>query len=185
MLNFCRRPSLFRVLIALEAGLILAAVPAFAQQQGSLKCKVDPGRAGVFVDGKYVGPAGNFWMSRTYSLAAGEHEIKLVEPRYEEMITKVTVTGGKTAVVSEKMKALPLPHPPFGVLRTIGATDKYDPVYLNGKFYGHAGEFNNSVQGLKLPPGEYKLKVTSASGDMLKEDNIKIEADKTLIVKVQ
>jgi len=33
-----------------------------------LKTKVDPGRAGVFVDGKYVGPAANFKIGRKYAL---------------------------------------------------------------------------------------------------------------------
>jgi hypothetical protein len=165
--------------------MLAAVLPTFAQQQGFVKFKVDPTRAGVFIDGRYVGPAGNFGMARKYAVAAGEHEVKLVEPRYEDMTTKVTVTAGKTAVVSEKLKPREPAKPPFGVLRTAGITDKFDPVYLNDKFYGHAGEFNNPVQGLKLPPGEYKLKVTSTNGSTLKEETIKIEANKTLVVKVQ
>ena len=45
---------------------------------GRLKTEVDPGRAGVFIDGKYVGPAGNFkiadylriaWVPQTGELA--------------------------------------------------------------------------------------------------------------------
>jgi PEGA domain len=187
MITTCTNsPSSFRLLAALAAAMMLAAVvPTFAQQQGFVKLKVDPSKAGVFIDGKYVGPAGNFGMARKYAVAAGEHEVKLSEPRYEDMTTKVTVTAGKTAVVSEKLKALTLAKPPFGVLRTTGVTDKYDAVYINDKFYGHTGEFNNLVQGLKLPPGEYKLKVAGANGNTLKEETIKIEANKTLIVKVQ
>ena len=39
--------------------LLLAAGTLMAQQAGTtfLKTNVNPGRAGVFVDGKYVGPA--------------------------------------------------------------------------------------------------------------------------------
>lgn len=178
------RQSRFLTVFA-AATLLTATVPAFAQQQGFVKFKVDPSRAGVFIDGKYVGPAGNFAMSRKYAVAAGEHEVKLVEPRYEDVTTKVTVTAGKTSVVSEKLKARQPAQPPFGLLRTVGITDKFDPVYLNDKFYGHAGEFNGPAQGLKLPPGDYKLKVTSVDGNTLKEEAIKIEANKTLVVKVQ
>jgi PEGA domain len=163
--------------------LMFLSLGAYAQGNGYVKAKVDPGRAGVFVDGKYVGPAANFGMARKYSVAVGEHEIKLVEPRYEEITTKVTVAAGKTSVISEKMKALPLIKPPYGRLRTI-TPDKYAAVYINDKFYGHAGEFNNPLQGLLLPPGEYSVRVVPPSGAP-HEEKIKIEADKTVIVRAK
>ena len=47
---------------------------AFAQGNGYIKTHIDPGRAGVFVDGKYVGPAANFKVARKYSVAAGDHD---------------------------------------------------------------------------------------------------------------
>jgi hypothetical protein len=104
-------------LILAAAGAILQ-LPITAQNGGGfLETKVNPGRAGVFVDGKYLGPAANFRVARKYALAAGEHEVKLVEPRYEEFSTKVTITAGKTTVISETMKALPAAKPPFGRLR--------------------------------------------------------------------
>ena len=66
------------------AFLAVAASPLIAQQNanGSLVAKVNPGRAGVFVDGKYFGPAANFRIARTYSVPAGEHEVRLVDPRH-------------------------------------------------------------------------------------------------------
>ena len=83
--------------------LAVAVIPAVAQQDsGYLKTKVDPGRAGVFIDGKYAGPAGNFGMSRKYTVAAGEHEVRLSEPRYEDVVTKVTIQPGKTAERSKQ-----------------------------------------------------------------------------------
>ena len=163
--------------------IAVAGIPAFSQQgSGYLKTKVDPGRAGVFIDGKYVGPAGNFGMSRKYTVAAGEHEVKLLDPRYEDVVTKVTIQPGKTAELSQSMKALPLAKPPFGRMR-VTSPDKYDAVYVNGKFMGHAGEFNNSMQGLLLNPGEYAVKVVPASGGEGREEKVKIEADKTVMVQ--
>jgi hypothetical protein len=164
----------------------LAAMACFSglAQQGStgfLKTKVNPGRAGVFVDGKYVGPAANFGSSRKYSVAAGEHEVKLVEPRYEEMTTKVTVTAGKTTTLKETMKALPAPKPPFGRIRT-ECPDKFAAVYLNGKYVGHADEFSNSGQGLLISPGEYDVKVVPTSGGAGVEQKVKVEANKTVVV---
>jgi len=179
------QPAMRLVSLVTQAALslALAALPSLAQSgNGYLKTKVEPGRAGVFVDGKYVGPAANFGISRKYALAPGEHEIRLQEPRYEDVVTKVKIEPGKTAQLSQAMKALPLAKPPFGTLRTM-APDKFYAVYVNGHFMGHAGEFNNPFQGLMLNPGEYKVKILPLVGGEGHEEQVKIEADKTSIVR--
>ena len=173
--------------LARNAALLVAvcAIPVAGQQStGYLKTKVDPGRAGVFIDGKYVGPAGNFGVGRKYTVAAGDHEVRLSEPRYEDVVTKVTIEPGKTTNLAQTMKALPPAKPPFGRLRTF-APDKFSAVYVNGKFMGHAGEFNNPVQGLLLNPGTYTVKIVPPSGGEGHEEQVKIEADKVTIVRLQ
>ena len=174
-----------RSIMALGAALtvftLMAPNGVGAGQQGFLKTKVDPGRTGVFVDGKYVGPAANFKIARKYALTEGEHEVKLSDPRYEEVTTKVTIKAGKTTTLSEKLHALPLAKPPFGLLRIAHAT-KYDAVYINGRFYGHAAEFDNFAQGLLLNPGEYTVKIVPLEGGREHEEKIKIEANKTTFV---
>jgi hypothetical protein len=165
--------------------IAVAGIPVLAQQNsGYLKTKVDPGRAGVFIDGKYVGPAGNFGIGRKYTVAAGEHEVRLSEPRYEDVVKKVTIQPGKTMDLAETMKALPLAKPPFGRLRVF-APDKFEAVYVNGKFMGHAGEFNNSIQGLLLNPGEYTVKVVPVSGGGGYEEHVKIDVNKVTIVRAE
>ncbi len=161
--------------------LFALSLPLAGQQTGTLKAKVDPGRAGVFVDGKYLGPASNFGMSRTYTVAAGQHEVKLVDPRYQEMVTKVTIEPGKRSVIKEKLTALPLPKPPFGTLKT-HCSDKYAAVYINGKYYGHNDEFDNFSQGLLLPPGEYEVRIEPASGAPVVK-KVTLVADKTVVVE--
>jgi PEGA domain len=47
------------------------------------------------IDGKYVGPAANFKIARTYEVAAGEHDVKLEDPRYQEIVRKVTITAAR------------------------------------------------------------------------------------------
>ncbi|HXA51297.1 MAG TPA: PEGA domain-containing protein [Candidatus Acidoferrum sp.] len=168
----------FRMLAV--SGLV-AASSLYAQQTGYLKTKVDPGRAGVFVDGKYVGPAGNFGVGRKYSLPAGEHKIKLVEPRYEDLETSVTVQAGKTVEVKQTMKALPVPKGPFGMLHTWSA-DKFAAVYVNDHFMGHAGEFNNPWQALNLPVGEYSVRIEPTTGQAVNQ-KVTIEAGKSVMVK--
>jgi hypothetical protein len=152
-----------------------------AQNTGSLVVKANTGRAGVFVDGKYMGPAANFRVARTYSLPAGEHELKLEDPRYEPVTTKVTINAGKKTTVHQTLKELPLAKPPFGTLRTESA-DKFAAVYVNDRFMGHADEFSNFAQGLLLNPGEYTVKVVPATGAPVTQ-TVKIEANKTVLVK--
>ena len=179
--------------------LVATAISLLGQQNsGYLKTNVDPGRAGVFIDGKYVGPAGNFGVGRKYMVAAGEHEVKLSEPRYKDVVTKVSIQPGKTTKLVENMtwaagywfppdhvwEALPPARPPFGTLRTIGS-DKFAAVYVNGKFVGHAGEFDNRVQGLLLNPGTYTVKIVPVSGGQGHEKQVQIEAGKLAIVRSQ
>jgi hypothetical protein len=169
-----------RILITLA----IASLTCFAADTGQLKFEVNPGRAGVFIDGKYVGPAANFKIGRTYDIPAGEHEVRLVEPRYEEIVRKVTVIAGKKTVIKETMTARPTPQPPFGNLRIQFPADHFAAVYVNGQFMGHVGEFDNVKQGLLLNPGTYEVKVVPVNGSASPlTKTVTIEANKTSIVK--
>lgn len=164
--------------------LLLACGTLAGQQKDAayLKTKVDPGRAGVFVDGKYLGPARNFGVARKYSVPAGQHQVKLVDPRYEEFSTTVELKAGKTTDVSQTLKALPPAKGPFGMIHT-EYPDKFAAVYVNDHFYGHAGEFNNSMQALLLPPGEYTVRIEPVSGGSPVTQTVKLEALKAVVVK--
>ena len=164
------------------AALILVSLTcAAAADNGRLKLEVDPGRAGVFIDGKYVGPAANFKVGQTYQVAAGEHEIKLEDPRYQEIVKKVTIAAGKKTVMKETMVALPPAKPPFGRLR-IENGDHFSAVYVNDRYMGHADEFDNFAQGLLLNPGTYEVKIVPLNGAPVTK-SVTLEADKTVIVK--
>jgi PEGA domain len=149
---------------------------------GRLKTEIDPGRAGVFIDGKYVGPAANFKIARTYELSPGEHEVRLAEPRYEDIVTKVTITAGKKTVLKEAMKPLPLAKPPFGRLQ-VESPDHFAAVYVNSHYMGHVDEFSNFAQGLLLNPGTYEVKIAPVNGQNPVTKTVTIEANKTALVK--
>ena len=59
-------------------------------QKTLLSVKANTGRAGVFLDGKYRGSAANFRVALIDPVPAGEHELKLIDPRFEELITRVS-----------------------------------------------------------------------------------------------
>ena len=171
----------------IPVALLAFALPfASAKDSGSsgyLKVHATPNHAGVFVDGKHLGPAANFGSTRKYTLAVGDHELKLSDPRYEDLVQKITITAGKTTTVQANLKALDMPKPPYADVRITG-TDKYSEVFLNNKYMGHAGEFNNPFQKLSLPPGEYTVKVVSPAGKAF-EEKVKLEANKTTVVQVK
>lgn len=162
--------------------LTCSAVVCLAADNGKLKTEVNPGRAGVFVDGKYVGPAANFKVGRTYELAPGTHDVKLVDPRFETIDTKVTITAGKKTVLKETMKPVEVAKPPFGKLRTENP-DHFAAVYVNGAFVGHVDEFSNPFQTLELNPGKYEVKIVPVNGQNPVTQTVTIEKDKTTLVK--
>ena len=49
--------------------------------------------------------------------------------------------------------------------------------------FGHADEASNFAQGILLNPGEYEVRIEPVSGGSPVVQKVKIEADKTTIVK--
>ena len=76
----------------------VGAVTAAAQGTGYIKARGKPGDAGVFVNGKYVGPATRFTVPEKYAAPAGEVEVTFRDPRYEDYTTKVTVRPDRASV---------------------------------------------------------------------------------------
>jgi len=164
-------------------GLCVSTLALFAQGDGTLRVKAKPGRTGVFIDGKYLGPAANFASTRTYNVPAGEHELKLVEPRYEDFTQKIKVESGKLTEVSWTMQKAAVPTGPFGELRITGG-DKFAGVFLNGKFAGHVDEFDNFAQRVQLPAGDYELRIVPAGGGSEHKEQIKVGANQQVWVKL-
>lgn len=181
------RSTLIAVFCALMVGVLMMSLTPLAAEQGGsgyLKVNAEPGRTGVYLDGKYLGPAANYRRTRTYTVPAGEHELLLREPRYEDHKTSVRIEAGRTTTIRHVMKPLQPPAPPFGKLRFLGFA-KYDAVYVNGAFMGHADEFNAFWQGLKLNPGNYDVKVVSTQGNTLLEQKVNLQANQTVKLRAQ
>jgi len=164
--------------------LFVGCLPVAAKKKsdtGTLETHVHPTRAGVFVDGKYLGPAANFTFARKYELTPGQHSLLLTEPRFEDYTTSITIEAGKTLKFERTLTPLPKPQPPFGQLRIIHDS-KYDGVWINGKFMGFADEMDNPYQALLLPPGEYTVRIASPGGETKHEEKVTLTADKVTIV---
>ncbi|MFN0102861.1 MAG: PEGA domain-containing protein [Bryobacteraceae bacterium] len=160
------RLKLFSVVLLSAMTLPLMA----ASGDTKIRVRSGPRGAGLFVDGKYVGPAGRFSVPETYTVEPGSREITLKDPRYEDFTAKIDAQAGKTTKLSAKMKKKEDPKGPFGRLRLKGgesesfwsvAAGDIGPFYLNDQFMGHVDELNDVGGGLLVPAGTYELKVQS------------------------
>ncbi len=168
------------------------AAPA-AEKTGYIKARGKPTGAGLFIDGKYVGPAGRFTVPEKYSVDPGEREISLKDPRYEDFTTKATVQPGKTTKISYKLKKVEPPKGPFGRLRfggdgsesfisvTAGDTG---PVYINDKFFGFIDELNNAGGGILLPAGTYNVRAESQKYGTINQ-KVTIEPNKVVVIPLE
>jgi hypothetical protein len=173
---------------------LFCSVSATAQDKpGAIKARGKPGRAGVFVDGKYVGPAVRFTVPEKYTVEPGEREIRISDPRYEDYTTKVTVQPGKTAKISFKLKPVPTVPPPYGRLRFGGGESESfisvtagdtSPVYINDKFYGYVDEMNNRGSGWLMPPGTYRIKCSSPIHGEI-DQQVTVEANKVTVIPLK
>lgn len=175
--------------VALAASFAFTCVAA-DKSTGYIKARGKPTGAGLFVDGKYVGPAGRFTVPEKYEIAPGDHEVSLKDPRYEDFTTKVSVQAGKTTKLSYHLKAVTVPPPPYGRLRfggdgsesfisvTAGDTG---PIYINDKFYGFIDELNNAGGGILLPPGTYEVHAIPTGYNEIKQ-TVTIEANKVIVI---
>jgi hypothetical protein len=176
------------------AGCVLAASGMtgllHAQSNGYVKAYGSPGDAGVFVNGQYAGPVKRFTLSEKYTAPAGDVEVTVRDPRYEDFTTKVKVAPNKTTKVHFTMKKLEVPQPPFGRLRLGGgepesflsvASGDTGAIYVNDHFYGYVDELNNAGGGLLLKPGTYDVRISSQHfGEIQK--NVTIEANKVTVI---
>lgn len=175
--------SRFYAVISLAFSTLLVAVPMLAAN-GSLVVKVKPKVAGVFVDNAYKGTVAKCSHNRdAISLAAGEHKVSIIDPRYEPLTKTVTITAGQTTVLRETLKPKPLAQPPFGVLKI--KKGNRAAVYLNNAYYGEADEFNGPGQELLLKPGTYNLRVTPLGGGSPLEQKVTITAHHTTVITMQ
>ncbi len=161
-----------------------------AEDTGFVRAHGKPGNAGLFINGTYAGPASRFTVPEKYAAPAGEVEVTLKDPRYEDFTTKVTVRAKKTTKLKYALKPRELAKPPFGTFRlgggepesflSISAGD-IGAVYLNDRFFGHVDEFNNKGAGVLLNPGTYELHISSPTYGEIRQ-TITIEANKMTIV---
>jgi hypothetical protein len=177
----------------LTLSTIALVLPATAQDSGYIKAYGAPADAGLWLNGRYVGPSHRFTLSEKYAAPAGEVEVTFKEPRYEDYSTKVTINPHKTTKIRYSMKKMEVPKGPFGRLRLGGgeaesfisvAAGDTGPIYLNDRFMGYVDELNNVGGGLLVSPGTYDLLVDSQKFGQIHQ-KVTVEANKVTVIRLE
>lgn len=164
------------LVLCLAPAMLVAQSKAASTDKGELKLSVTPSKAGVFLDGAYMGPA-----NYKYHLPPGSYQLKFVDPRYEDSTATVQIEAGKTATVTEALKAKPDPAGPYAELQ-VACPYKMAAVMINDHYVGHVSEFRPGMHGLLLSPGTYNVRIDLAGGEAVLAQQVTLAAGKPTVV---
>ena len=165
--------------IRLMLGTVLAATALVAQmpdKSGFVQIKVTPAQAGVFVDGKYMGPSFLFAdKARAIRVGVGNHRVEIVDPYHVTLVTDFQVTAEQYNEISKDMKPNGKePKKKVSAIVTEGFGEA--ALYLDNEYFGHAG------RELRVKPGKFMLKITSMDGTILREIKVELGNAETLVI---
>jgi hypothetical protein len=151
------------VLIATTVALFSSAVYAGNDVMGEVefqgKSKVEK-TSGVWVDGQYVGFLKELKGSKKVLLLPGEHTITVRQGGYQDFVERVVVRPGEKHVVRVAMA-----KGPTGTMPAVTATVKLAvsptraAVFVDGRFVGHAAEFQGLGRGMLVAPGSHTITI--------------------------
>src|ERR1700756_4118331 len=117
-------------------------------------------KAGVWVDGQYVGFVKELNGDKKMLLLPGKHEIVVRQSWYKDYVDDAVLEPGEThLVVLTLTKDAPTPKkPPPGKLKT-AATPERAAVFVDEQFAGHVDEFDGVGKAMLLTPGKHRVRV--------------------------
>ena len=146
--------------IAAAVVLAFGMTFAFAQDMATVKVRVGPPEAYIFVDGQPFAHR-----SQTIALTAGEHTIGVYNYGFVPQVQTVRLEPGKNPEIVARLEKVPgNVTGPWGRIQIEGNVNDKAAVFINGLkpeyFVGHIDEMNNekiATQKLVLPVGTYEL----------------------------
>lgn len=153
-----------------------AVVAQMPDKSGFVTTVVTPAHAGVFLDGKYMGPASLYAdKARAIRVATGNHRVEIVDPYHLTLVSDLQVVEGQYSEIAKAMK--PNGKAPKKKVSAI-ITEGYGEaaVYLDNEYFGHAG------REIRVKPGKFMLKIRSMDGTILREIKVELDNAETLVV---
>jgi OmpA family/PEGA domain len=156
--------EIVRRFFVVAALLAFGATFVVAQENATVKVRVSPPEAYIFVDGQPVAHR-----SQTISVSPGQHTIGVYNYGFTPQVQTVDLVAGKNPEIVARLASAGGPvNGPWGKVMIEDAPNHKAAVYVNGIkpefFVGHVDEFNNNfgpTQKLVLPIGTYQLIVVN------------------------
>jgi hypothetical protein len=149
----------------LLALVLLVSIPSYSQNQilGEVqlvgKTKAEK-TSGVWIDGQYVGYAGELKDDKKVLLLPGEHEISVRQSGYMDFTQKVVVEPGKKVVLHVTMQKDPRAQFPTVTSQLkLQVTPDRAAVFVDDGFVGTVREFSGVGRAMLVSPGKHRVKI--------------------------
>lgn len=163
-MSFSFRSS--RLLALVASGVFFSALILHAQNQilGELQLEgsTDAERkAGVWVDGQYLGYVQELKGSKKLLLLPGEHEVTIRQGGYLDFSQRVVLQPAEKQILHvtlQKDSRVQLPTVTAEVKLAIAP--ERAAVFVDNVYVGHVDEFNGVGQALLVAPGKHHFKIS-------------------------
>ena len=146
--------------------------------------KVDR-RAGIWVDGNYLGYAEELKDDKKVLLIPGKHTITARSSGYEDWVSTVIVEPNSVQTLDIHMALLPgAQEPKVTSELKLTIEPSRAAVFVDGNYVGHAGELGGALHSLLLPPGKHHIKI-ALPGYRTFETDIRLVADQKSEIKTR
>jgi hypothetical protein len=116
--------------------------------------------AGVWVDGQYVGYLDELKGDKQILLLPGKHEIAVRQAGYKDFSDESVLEPGQVVMLKVRlMKDAALPMPKETAELKISVKPGRAAVFIDGRFLGHADEFNGMGRGLLVTPDTHRVRI--------------------------
>jgi len=143
----------------------------------------DEKKAGVWVDGGYVGSVDEV-NSGKLKLAPGRHEINVKQAWYDDYLAEITLQPGETHNIKLRMEKHPVQKPRHPAMIRIVAFPVDSAVFIDEQFTGQVNEFNIEGNWLLVAPGKHKIRIAlpgyqpfETTVDLLPKQKLKVSTN--------
>jgi len=140
-------------------------------------------KAGVWVDGQYLGYVQELKGSKKILLLPGEHEVTIRQGGYLDFSQKVVLQPAEKQVLHVALQKDPRVQLPTVTAEVkLAITPGRAAVFVDNVYVGHIDEFNGVGQALLVAPGKHQFKI-SLPGYQTFETEITLTANQKFQLK--
>jgi hypothetical protein len=116
--------------------------------------------AGVWIDGQYVGYLNELKGDKQILLLPGKHEFAVRQAGYKDFSEETVLEPGQVVLMKVRLlKDTTLPMPKDTAELKIAVKPSRAAVFIDGRFIGHADEFDGLGHGLLVTPEKHRVRI--------------------------